>query len=71
MEMQDEFLKIAEVAQQLRVTSKTVLNMIRDGRLKGVAISNGPRKHYRILKGELDRYVAEQYQKYLKIKEEI
>ena len=66
MEINEEFYKLSEVAKILRVTTKTILNMLRDGRLRGIPISNGTRKHYRILKKELDRYVAEQYEKYLK-----
>lgn len=61
----NEYLKPSEVAAILKVSAHTVLNMIRDGKLKAINISGKERKCYRILSGELDRFAAEEYEKYV------
>lgn len=64
--MKDEYLKPSEVARILNVCPRTVINMIRDGKLRAVTLSGKSRKSYRILSGELDRFTAEEYEKYEK-----
>jgi len=59
----DEYLKPSEVARILKVTTRTVNNMVRDGTLRAVTIRGKDRKSYRILSGELDRFVSEEYEK--------
>lgn len=58
----NEYLTPQQVAKILQVHRRTVWNMIHDGRLKAVVISGEIRKSYRILRGELDRFVAKQYE---------
>ena len=62
--MNNEYLKPSEIARMLNVHSRTVINMIHDKRLRAITITGKTRKSYRILKGELDRFVAEEYEKY-------
>jgi len=62
--MNDEYLKPSEVAKLLKITPRSVIKMILEGRIKALQISGTKRKSYRILSGELDRFSAEQYQKY-------
>ena len=61
--MSEDFYRIHEVANILKVCPRTVLNMIKQGKFKVIEISGVKRKTYRILKGELDRYIAEEYEK--------
>ena len=49
-------LTTAEAAQVLRVKPRAITNMLCDGRLKGVKISN---KNWRITRAELMRFVGE------------
>ena len=62
--MNDEYLKPSEVAIILKISSRTVLKMINEGKLRALEISGKERKYYRILKGELDRFAASEYEKY-------
>lgn len=62
--MEDEFLKTSEVARILKVCDRTVINMIQNGTLRALTISGENRKSYRILSGELDRFIAREYEKY-------
>tara|TARA_R110002126_G_scaffold51939_1_gene141841 strand:- start:16119 stop:16322 length:204 start_codon:yes stop_codon:yes gene_type:complete len=62
--MNEEYYKPSEVAKILKVSPKTINNMINDGKLKALTISGNERKCYRILKGELDRFAAQEYEKY-------
>lgn len=68
--MNDEYLKPSDVARILKVSPRTVINMIHAGKLKAITITGEERKCYRILSGELDRFVAEEYQKYEKVEGE-
>ena len=61
--MDDEFLRPSEVALRLKVSTRTVVNMILRGTIKALEISGEKRKSYRILSGELDRFIASEYQK--------
>ncbi len=61
--MNDEYLKPSEVALKLKVCRRTVINMIHSGKLKALIISGKKQKNYRILSGELDRFVAEEYER--------
>jgi excisionase family DNA binding protein len=61
----DEFYSPGELASALKVSSRTIYNMIRAGKIKAVEIGVGigERITYRIYKKELDRFIAENYQK--------
>lgn len=59
----DQFLTVAEVADILKVTPRTVINMIHSRKLRALEISGKKRVSYRILFNELDRFVAEQYER--------
>ena len=61
--MDNEFLKPSDVALRLKVSTRTVVNMILKGKIKALEISGEKRKSYRILSGELDRFIASEYQK--------
>ena len=67
-EMEKEYLKPCEVAKILRVSTRTVINMIKAGRLVGIPTSGSEKRiHYRILAGELDRFAAREYEKRRKL----
>lgn len=57
----DQYLTPEEVAEALKVCSRTVIKMIECGKLKALCISGKKRKTYRILAKDLDRFAAEEY----------
>ena len=61
--MDKEFLKPSDVAMRLQVSTRTVINMISAGKIKALEITGDKRKSYRILSGELDRFIASEYEK--------
>lgn len=61
--MNDELLTPNEVAKIFKVSSRTVVNMIRDGKLNYIIIGGEKRKSYRIYRGEIERFAAEEYRK--------
>ena len=61
----DEFLTPKEVATILKISKRSVINMIQNKKIKALILSGEKRFQYRILRGELDRMIAEEYQKYL------
>lgn len=67
----DVYLKPSEVANILKVCQKTVLNMIEDGKLKAIIVADRGKTHYRILATELDRYVAEEYERCNEMKKKV
>ena len=59
----EEYYTTAEVAKILKVSYKTVRRMIESGKIKTIDVGFGiERKSHRILAGELDRFVAKQYE---------
>jgi len=52
-----QFLTVAEVARQLRVSNMTVYRLINAGDLQAVRVG----KSYRIAEGDVDRYIAHGY----------
>jgi excisionase family DNA binding protein len=52
-------LTVPEVAEELRVSERTVLNWLRNSRLKGYRLG-GPRAGWRIERADLDRFIAQQ-----------
>ncbi len=63
-----EFYTIKAVAKILSVCPKTVVSLIRDGKLWAVEIGGTKRISFRVHKKELDRFVAENAEKYRKKK---
>ena len=61
--LMDKFYTIKEVANILSVSPRTVRNMIKTGRIRGVDVSGIVSITYRILDKELDRFVAVNYEK--------
>ena len=60
----EEYYTTEEVAKILKVSYKTVRRMIESGKIKTIDVGFGSeRKAHRILAGELDRFVAEQYER--------
>lgn len=60
----DEFFTPDEVAKMFKITKRSVLNLIRMGRLKAIEVGRGEiRKTYRVYEKEVQRYMAENYQK--------
>ena len=51
------FLTVAEVAQQMRVSTMTVYRLIKNNELASVRVG----KSYRIAPKDLDRYLAKRY----------
>jgi excisionase family DNA binding protein len=54
---EDRLLKVAEVAERLRVNRDTVRRYVRSGRLKGVLLG-GDRGGYRIRLSDLEAFLA-------------
>lgn len=61
----DRFLTTKDIAKILQIMPRTVINMIKRGELRAVKIGKGPRAEYRIYEKEIDRFMAESYQKFL------
>lgn len=59
----DKFYSPQQVAESLNVSSRTILNLIRDGKIKAVIVGGTKRITYRIYEKELDRFMAENYEK--------
>tara|TARA_R110002126_G_scaffold100368_2_gene231868 strand:+ start:519 stop:737 length:219 start_codon:yes stop_codon:yes gene_type:complete len=61
----DKFYTTKEFAEILSVSSRTVLNMINTGKIRAVIVGGEAksRKTYRIYSKELDRFMAENYQR--------
>lgn len=58
----DKFFTVKDVSQIFRVSTRTISTMIREGRLKAVAIGGSKRVTYRIYEKEIDRFMAENYE---------
>lgn len=58
-----EFLTVAEVSRILKVHPRTVINMIKLKKIKGLELSGTKRITYRVLRGEIDRYISKEYSK--------
>jgi excisionase family DNA binding protein len=56
-EPRSEFVTVAEVAAQLRVSSMTVYRLVQAGQLPAVRVG----RSYRIREDDVDRYLASQY----------
>ncbi|MGD9893134.1 MAG: helix-turn-helix domain-containing protein [Dehalococcoidia bacterium] len=54
----DRTFTVGEVAARLRVSTATVTNWLRDGRLRGYRIG-GTRAGWRVEANDLDRFIAE------------
>lgn len=67
--MNKEYLTPQDVALILQVNPKTVLKMIRDGKLMAIEIAGEKRKTFRILSGELDRFNAREYNRNKEVSE--
>ena len=58
-----EFYTVNEVAKILKVCTKTVVLMIRKGKLRAVEVGGSQRISYRVEKNELERLLAENWDK--------
>jgi excisionase family DNA binding protein len=64
-EQRDKFLTPEEVADIFKITRRSVLELIRSGRLKAVQVGVGNiRNTYRIYSKEVDRFMSENYERY-------
>lgn len=59
----EKFYTVKEFGALLKINIRTVNNLISSGRLKAVDVGTGKRKIWRIYDGELQRFMAESYQK--------
>lgn len=59
----DEFYTPKQVADSLRVSTRTILNLIKSGKMKAIIVGGLKRNTYRIYQKELDRFMAENYEK--------
>lgn len=59
--MADEYLTPTQVGREIGITSQTVRNMIRAGRMQAVLMNfSKDRPRYRVRRSELERWLAEQ-----------
>lgn len=58
-----EFYSVNEVAEILNLNAATVRKQIKNKVIRSIRIGDTPKARYRILKKELDRYIAEEYEK--------
>lgn len=61
----DEYYSIQELAKIWKVSLGLVRREIKAGRLKYIRLGPGKKAVYRIYKGEIDRYMAEEYEKHV------
>ena len=61
-----KFYTIKETAEILSVCPKTVASLIRDGKLWAVEIGGTQRISFRVSENDLDRFMAENAEKYRK-----
>lgn len=59
----DKFFTPKEIANSLSVSTRTVINMIRTGKLRAVNVAGLKRMTYRVYEKELDRFIAENYER--------
>jgi excisionase family DNA binding protein len=57
--VEEEYLTTEEVAERLRIGTRTVLNWLNAGKLRGARLS-GRRAGWRIRASEVDRFMREQ-----------
>lgn len=60
----DKFLTTKQFAEILNVSPRTITNLIKDGKIRAVVIGGSKRITYRIYEKELDRFMAENYDKF-------
>lgn len=58
------FITVKDMANILKVSTKTISNMIKSGKLKAVEVGGEERITYRIFEKEILRFMAENYEKY-------
>ena len=55
------YLTVAEVAERLRVSPKTIRREIREGRLPAIDWGEGTRPYWRILESDIDILIGQRY----------
>ena len=61
----DNFFTPDEVAEMFKITRRSVIELIRCGKLRAIEVGTGHvRKTYRIYEKEVERYMSENYNKY-------
>ena len=58
----DDFYTPKQIAESLKVSSRTVINLIKSGKIKAVIVGGTKRNTYRVYEKELDRFMAENYE---------
>lgn len=59
----DKFYTTKELGNILNVSPRTIINLIKTGKIKAVIIGGVKRTTYRIYEKELDRFMAENYER--------
>ena len=59
----DKFWKISDLAKLLEVNPRTIMRLISRGEIRAVNMGTDKRAAYRIYDGELQRFMAENYEK--------
>lgn len=59
--MEGEWMTIQDVSEYLKVDPETVRRWVRSGELKALSLGQGNRSGYRILKSELEMFIAARY----------
>lgn len=60
----DKYYSPKELAKMLSVSHRTVLKLIKSGKLRALNVGAGERPIYKILDGEYQRFIREEYLKY-------
>lgn len=61
--MLDKFYTPQEIGDALQVSSRTIINLIKAGKMRAVIVGGIKRNTYRIYEKELSRFIAENYQR--------
>lgn len=59
----DEFYTTKELGRILKVTPRTIINMIKSGKIRAVIVGGSKRTTFRIYKKELERFMAVNYER--------
>jgi len=59
--MNDRYYTPSELAKILRVNPRTIVSLIRSGKLEALDVGTGKRSHWRIYEGQYRKFLASSY----------